>query len=97
MAKATPDQLQNLPGFGQVKVKNIRNTFEKPFRNQATTSLSTLASQSKSQHHAETTSSTHAQQQLTMRQESPVWDIEGDIDEMTDGPSSKVFDIELDL
>ncbi|KAF8070513.1 restriction endonuclease type II-like protein [Lyophyllum atratum] len=39
IAKATPEQLRNLPGFGQVKVKNIKNTFEKPLRNKATRTL----------------------------------------------------------
>lgn len=47
ISKASTDQLQNLPGFGQVKVKNIKNAFEKPFRNNATTSLAVLASQAK--------------------------------------------------
>ncbi|KAF8664374.1 hypothetical protein AX16_000745 [Volvariella volvacea WC 439] len=44
IAKATPEQLQNLPGFGQVKVKNIKNAFEKPLRNQATNTLVQVAS-----------------------------------------------------
>ncbi|KAJ2931458.1 hypothetical protein H1R20_g5631, partial [Candolleomyces eurysporus] len=39
ISRATSDQLQNLPGFGQVKVKNLRNAFDKPFRNNATTTL----------------------------------------------------------
>ncbi|KAF9501560.1 DNA repair protein rad10 [Pleurotus eryngii] len=39
IAKASNDQLQNLPGFGQVKVKNIKNAFDKPFRNRATSTL----------------------------------------------------------
>ncbi|TFK75381.1 DNA repair protein rad10 [Pluteus cervinus] len=39
VAQASPDQLQNLPGFGQIKVKNMKTAFEKPFRNQATASL----------------------------------------------------------
>ncbi|KAF9033276.1 DNA repair protein rad10 [Hymenopellis radicata] len=41
ISKADSTRLQNLPGFGQVKVKNIRNAFEKPFRNNATNSLAT--------------------------------------------------------
>jgi len=36
VAKATPEQLRNLPGFGQVKVRRIKDAFEKPFRNHAT-------------------------------------------------------------
>lgn len=39
IARTSPDQLSNLPGFGQVKVKNIKNAFEKPFRNHATNTL----------------------------------------------------------
>lgn len=42
ISKATSDQLRNLPGFGQVKVKNIENAFKKPFRNDATTKLTDL-------------------------------------------------------
>ncbi|KAF9065606.1 restriction endonuclease type II-like protein [Rhodocollybia butyracea] len=39
VAKAQPEQLSELPGFGQVKVRNIKNAFEKPFRNHATNTL----------------------------------------------------------
>ncbi|KAF6761229.1 DNA repair protein rad10 [Ephemerocybe angulata] len=39
ISHATSDQLQNLPGFGQVKVKNVKNAFDKPFRNNATATL----------------------------------------------------------
>lgn len=46
IAKATPDQLRNLPGFGQVKVKNIKNTFDKPMRNNATRTLPTATQES---------------------------------------------------
>ncbi|KXN85386.1 Mating-type switching protein swi10 [Leucoagaricus sp. SymC.cos] len=42
MTKATSDQFRNLPGFGQVKVRNIENAFKKPFRNDATTKLTDL-------------------------------------------------------
>ncbi|KAL4245964.1 ERCC1/RAD10/SWI10 family protein [Abortiporus biennis] len=37
VAKASSEQLQNLPGFGQVKVRRLKDAFEKPFRNNATT------------------------------------------------------------
>lgn len=43
VAKASSDRLQNLPGFGQVKVKRIKEAFEKPFHTKtanATLSLS---------------------------------------------------------
>jgi len=36
IAKATPDQLRNLPGFGQVKVKNLVNALDKPLRSIST-------------------------------------------------------------
>ncbi|ESK97096.1 dna excision repair protein ercc-1 [Moniliophthora roreri MCA 2997] len=50
IAKANPEQLSNLPGFGQVKVKNMKTAFEKPFRNNATNTLAAMiSSQSKTQ------------------------------------------------
>ncbi|KDR75828.1 hypothetical protein GALMADRAFT_68792 [Galerina marginata CBS 339.88] len=101
ISRATADQLQNLPGFGQVKVKNIKNTFEKPFRNQATSSLSLMGSQSKSSTMA-TGSTEHRPREV-----SPVWDIESDKadlpteeEELRLAPrhgSTDAFDIELDL
>ncbi|KAF8973203.1 restriction endonuclease type II-like protein [Flammula alnicola] len=103
ISRATPDQLQNLPGFGQVKVKNIKNAFDKPFRNQGTSSLSLLASQAKKTSKAPSSTASNVPREL-----SPVWDIELDsvgspIEE--GGPSTegrgtdatRVFDIELDL
>jgi DNA excision repair protein ERCC-1 len=45
IAKASPEQLQRLPGFGRVKVKNILNAMEKPVRNQSTSSLLNTSSQ----------------------------------------------------
>ncbi|KAH8080281.1 DNA repair protein rad10 [Cristinia sonorae] len=39
IARASSDRLQNLPGFGQVKVKRIKDAFEKPFRNNTTSAL----------------------------------------------------------
>ncbi|CAA7259138.1 unnamed protein product [Cyclocybe aegerita] len=86
IAKANPDQLQNLPGFGQVKVKNIKNAFEKPFRNQATSSL---ASQGKKAVPAAlapsaSSSSSRLSQQRPPREPSPAWDIESDLGELAD-------------
>ncbi|PPQ67270.1 hypothetical protein CVT25_005854 [Psilocybe cyanescens] len=86
ISKATPDQLQNLPGFGQVKVKNIRNAFEKPFRNQATGSLSLLSSQARSQTVPDNGGTVRNLHQTATREDSPVWDIELDIDGMPDEP-----------
>jgi hypothetical protein len=102
VSKVTTDQLQSLPGFGQVKVKNIKNAFEKPFRNQTTTSLSTITQMRKSAvqvssqvnavHHDQPTGSGHVS-----RESSPIWDIELDEGELPSdnwGFKSKRFDIE---
>ncbi|KAH9935459.1 restriction endonuclease type II-like protein [Fomitopsis serialis] len=40
IARASSDQLQKLPGVGQVKAKRIQDAFRKPFRNNATSTLS---------------------------------------------------------
>lgn len=39
IAQASSEQLQTLPGFGPVKVKNIKTAFDKPFRNQISSTL----------------------------------------------------------
>ena len=84
VSKVTTDQLQSLPGFGQVKVKNIKNAFEKPFRNQTTTSLSKSqtrnpvvpeSSQAEAVHHDQPTGQ-------VSRESSPMWDIELDEGEL---------------
>lgn len=113
ISRATSDQLQNLPGFGQIKVKNVKNVFDKPFRNNATSSLSLLASQSQPVPGLTTTpaSTSYGKRKARtsntdpsfMRETSPVWDIE--LDDEPTSPSiptvnSKdpvVFDIDLDL
>ncbi|KLO08867.1 hypothetical protein SCHPADRAFT_981229 [Schizopora paradoxa] len=46
IAKASPEQLRSLPGFGQVKVRRIKDAFEKPFRNNATSAPVAKASSS---------------------------------------------------
>jgi len=101
ISKATTDQLQNLPGFGQVKVKNIHNAFEKPFRNQATSSLSLLASQSKGTTGVvQTSSATTSRNTVQNREDSPIWDIESPAEHQephTAQFSVEPFDIELDL
>ncbi|KAG6911112.1 hypothetical protein DXG01_003852 [Tephrocybe rancida] len=92
IARATPDQLRDLPGFGQVKVKNIKNTFDKPLRNNATRTLSPTraTSQDSSEAIAEplelsivasSKASTKGKGKETARpprEPSPVWDIEYD-------------------
>jgi DNA excision repair protein ERCC-1 len=109
ISKASPDQLRNLPGFGQVKVKNIKNAFEKPIRNKATRTLPITASQdqrasaSRDQDTVAQSTSEKAKEPSfglgrPARDPSPVWDIELDMD---DGPANsrrpQPFDIELDL
>lgn len=113
ISKANPDQLRNLPGFGQVKVKNIKNAFDKPIRNKATRRLPIAASQdqgsstltepdtfrstSEKGKRKRKDNSTTALGRLP-RELSPVWDIELDLD---DGPTTErrpqPFDIDLDL
>ncbi|EPQ57397.1 DNA repair protein rad10 [Gloeophyllum trabeum ATCC 11539] len=45
IARASSTQLQALPGFGQVKVRRMKDAFERPFRNSATSILSYTTSQ----------------------------------------------------
>ncbi|KAF8210365.1 restriction endonuclease type II-like protein [Mycena galopus ATCC 62051] len=96
ISRATSDQLQNLPGFGQVKVRNIKNAFEKPIRNNAT---NTLASQVAREEEPPAASSSRPP-----RSPSPIWDIERDLtppvedaEKDTDTRYSPPWDIELDL
>jgi DNA excision repair protein ERCC-1 len=92
--------LQALPGFGQVKVKKIKDAFEKPFRNHATSILSSIynaASAStvvcdtdgkgkgKEKATSQPESSTTTRR---IREPSPVWDIELDLDLDIDSPES---------
>ncbi|KAG6841873.1 hypothetical protein C0991_005603 [Blastosporella zonata] len=99
IAKATPDQLRNLPGFGQVKVKNIKNTFDKPLRNNATRTLPAASGSDTATVHPATPSNTLIKGKgkdttRLPRDLSPVWDIER-------SPSPEYpphpFDIDLDL
>ncbi|KAL1703239.1 DNA repair protein rad10 [Schizophyllum commune] len=61
IARASSDQLSNLPGFGQVKVKNIKNAFEKPIRNKATSALPFVPSQAMASQQSSMASSTAAE------------------------------------
>ncbi|KAJ7647244.1 restriction endonuclease type II-like protein [Roridomyces roridus] len=85
ISKATTDQLQNLPGFGQVKVKNMKHAFEKPIRHNATNTLDMYTSQSKGKQREQ-------QPAAPPREPSPIWDIERDMNLPPDA-----WDIELDL
>jgi len=110
ISKANPDQLRNLPGFGQVKVKNIKNAFDKPVRNKATRMLPITASQdqgastSTDQHTvAESASGKGGGKEASValgrpqRNPSPVWDIELDLDGPGTERRPQPFDIDLDL
>ncbi|KAH9919483.1 DNA repair protein rad10 [Epithele typhae] len=39
ISRASSEQLQNLPGFGQVKARRIQDAFNRPFRNSSTSAL----------------------------------------------------------
>ncbi|KIM75474.1 hypothetical protein PILCRDRAFT_827178 [Piloderma croceum F 1598] len=94
IAKTPADRLQALPGFGQVKVKKIKDAFEKPFRNHATsTLLSTYNTASASTVVCDTDGKGKGKEKATSqpesstttrirppREPSPVWDIELDLD-----------------
>lgn len=45
IAKASSDRLQNLPGFGQVKVKRVKEAFEKPFHTKVANATLSLSNQ----------------------------------------------------
>ena len=45
ISRVSSDRLQTLPGFGQVKVRRIKDAFEKSFRNQSTSAAFSLGSQ----------------------------------------------------
>lgn len=93
IAKTSTEQLQTLPGFGQVKAKRIQDAFSRPFRTKATTTVS-LTSQSEQfaaisgQSNQEAQPSNNAseaksagKQRRREREPSPVWDIELDLNE----------------
>ncbi|KAK2463225.1 hypothetical protein APHAL10511_004880 [Amanita phalloides] len=68
IARTSPEQLQNLPGFGPVKVRNINNAFNNPIR---TFTAGTLG---------EDHVSSQVQETQSERERSPPWDIELDKD-----------------
>ncbi|KDQ28085.1 hypothetical protein PLEOSDRAFT_1112855 [Pleurotus ostreatus PC15] len=83
IANASGDQLRNLPGFGQVKVKNIKNAFDKPFRNHATSTLPLPSTQRSALASGAPTlvasDPSKGKSKQPARSPSPAWDIE-DID-----------------
>ena len=76
IAKTTMEQLQNLPGFGPVKVRNIDNAFHKPIRNNATDTLSRQQDPGSFIQQEVVSAQTRAAQ--LERETSPSWDIEVD-------------------
>ncbi|KAJ7770138.1 DNA repair protein rad10 [Mycena maculata] len=103
ISRATSDQLQNLPGFGQVKVRNIKNAFEKPIRNNATNTLDMLTSRAKGKGKEREQPPASSSSRPPQRELSPIWDIERDLSPpLENGPPpdpsrSPPWDIELDL
>lgn len=96
IAQASSEQLQKLPGVGQVKAKRIQDAFRKPFRNHATSSLSAQLM------------TTHLSQAKQDKGKGKASDVSGITDMaasvQTSGASSgpprnqsPVWDIELDL
>jgi DNA excision repair protein ERCC-1 len=84
VSKVTTDQLQSLPGFGQVKVKNIKNAFEKPFRNQTTASLFISQTRKSGARESSQAEVVHNDQPTghVSRESSPIWNIELDEGEL---------------
>jgi DNA excision repair protein ERCC-1 len=93
IAKTPADRLQMLPGFGQVKVKKIKDAFERPFRHNATSTLpstfeaeklnsATGNEKSKGKEVARSLpeSSTTGDYPRPPREPSPIWDLELDLD-----------------
>jgi len=96
IAKASTDRLQTLPGFGQVKVKKVKDAFEKPFRNNATSSLpappiphsTSETGKSKGKEREASSRTTPEATTSRTRLPSPVWDIELDLDVDGGSPES---------
>ncbi|KAJ7188144.1 restriction endonuclease type II-like protein [Mycena filopes] len=101
ISRAASEQLQNLPGFGQVKVRNIKNAFEKPLRNNATNTLDMFTSQSKGKGKAKEDEQPSSSSSRPQREPSPIWAIERDLtpppENATTATHSPPWDIELDL
>jgi len=110
VAKASAEQLQELPGFGQVKVKNIKNVFDKPFRNIPNKAKRIIPSIDDAIEDEpifnQTDNIIDEPSSGRPRRQSPTWDIEKDLSPEPGGsshlrpsarPESPPWDIELDL
>ncbi|KAJ8503129.1 hypothetical protein ONZ45_g11125 [Pleurotus djamor] len=110
IAKASSEQLQNLPGFGQVKMRNLKNAFDKPFRNQSTSTARANLRATQSQpipavdNQSRELSSKAKGKRPALREPSPEWEIELQ-DSLPDSihkdtietSGNSKWDIELDL
>ena len=94
--------MQALPGFGQVKVKKIKDAFEKPFRNHATSTLPSIYNAAntstvvckkdkRKEKAAVQLDSSTTTPTWPPREPSPVWDIELDLDLDIDAPEGGPF------
>ncbi|KAI9063687.1 DNA repair protein rad10 [Trametes sanguinea] len=97
IAKASSEQLQNLPGFGQVKAKRIQDAFNKPFRNKSTSTVP-ISSQLQMQASQTQRSDKGKQRATDNGTDAP----SNHVSQQAEGPRpprepSPVWDIELDL
>lgn len=139
IACSPSDRLQTLPGFGPVKVRRIKDAFDKPFRNRATSAVFSVGSQVPRGAGDEVVATSNGEKVLEVAEpasssktilnsvpassgvkgkgtgkgkepaqlsQSPVWDIELDLNSPAPTASSRpppprepspVWDIELDL
>lgn len=84
IAGATTEQLSTLPGFGKVKVKNLKHALDAPFRARSSNTLDTTFPSSQSSQTAHVASVNVA--------ESPPWGIEGE-EELAVQPTSNTKEI----
>jgi DNA excision repair protein ERCC-1 len=100
IAKAPAERLQTLPGFGNVKVRRIKDAFEKPFRHSATSSITevpaqVVPSQMKGKERAPSNITTVGPSAPRPRQASPEWDIELDLNDDLTWPSGDEAPVSL--
>ncbi|KAG1828961.1 restriction endonuclease type II-like protein [Suillus variegatus] len=104
IARAPSDRLQTLPGFGPVKVRRIKDAFDKPFRNRATSAVFSVGSQVTRGAGDEVVSTSNdvtepnaASGSKTISDSAPAQSGKGKGKEPAQRSPSPVWDIELDL
>ncbi|KAG2364913.1 restriction endonuclease type II-like protein [Suillus spraguei] len=109
IARAPSDRLQTLPGFGPVKVRRIKDAFDKPFRNRATSAVFSVGSQVPRDAGDEVVSTSNGEKVLEVAEREavpgskailePVAGVrgKGKGKELAQRSPSPVWDIELDL